>query len=66
MAEEKKERSNVIWDFIEEDLAAGKNDGRVRTRFPPEDVYKRQDLTADADLVCLRLHTFWHNLRMHA
>ena len=36
MADERKERSNFIWDFIEEDLAAGKNDGRVRTRFPPE------------------------------
>ena len=36
MADEIKERSNFIWDFIEEDLAAGKNDGRVRTRFPPE------------------------------
>ena len=36
MAEEAKERSNFIWDFIEEDLAAGKNGGRVKTRFPPE------------------------------
>ena len=36
MAEEAKERSNFIWDFIEEDLAAGKNGGRVTTRFPPE------------------------------
>ena len=36
MPEEAKERSNFIWDFIEEDLAAGKNDGRVKTRFPPE------------------------------
>ena len=35
MAEEAKERSNFIWDFIEEDLAAGKNGGRVKTRFPP-------------------------------
>lgn len=36
MPEEAKERSNFIWDLVEEDLAAGKNDGRVKTRFPPE------------------------------
>jgi len=36
MAEEIKERSNFIWDAIKADLAEGKNDGRVQTRFPPE------------------------------
>lgn len=36
MPEDAKERSNFIWDLVEEDLAAGKNDGRVKTRFPPE------------------------------
>ena len=36
MAEEIKERSNFIWEAIKADLAAGKNDGRVQTRFPPE------------------------------
>lgn len=36
MSEELRERTNFIWEFIEQDLAAGKNDGRVRTRFPPE------------------------------
>jgi len=35
---EKKEQapSNFIRTFIDEDLQAGKNDGRVATRFPPE------------------------------
>ena len=33
----KTERSlNFIEQIIEEDLGAGKNDGRVHTRFPPE------------------------------
>ncbi|HML46325.1 MAG TPA: glutamine--tRNA ligase, partial [Clostridia bacterium] len=36
MEAEKEHRSNFIWDFIDEDLAAGKNGGRVHTRFPPE------------------------------
>ena len=36
MAEEVKEKSNFIWEAIKADLAAGKNDGRVQTRFPPE------------------------------
>ena len=36
MAEEIKERSNFIWEAIKADLAEGKNDGRVQTRFPPE------------------------------
>ena len=34
--ETKTEVSNFIKNIIEEDLAAGKNDGRVATRFPPE------------------------------
>lgn len=29
-------RTNFIWDIVEADLAAGKNGGRVQTRFPPE------------------------------
>ena len=36
MAEEIKERSNFIWEAIKADLAEGKNNGRVQTRFPPE------------------------------
>ncbi len=36
MPQEAKERSNFMWDLVEEDLAAGKNGGRVKTRFPPE------------------------------
>ena len=36
MEAEKEHRGNFIWDFIDEDLAAGKNGGRVHTRFPPE------------------------------
>ena len=37
MAEEiMKEKSNFIWEAIKADLAEGKNDGRVQTRFPPE------------------------------
>lgn len=36
MAEEIKEKSNFIWEAIKADLAAGKNGGRVQTRFPPE------------------------------
>lgn len=35
MPEEIREKSNFIWDAIREDIAAGKNDGRVQTRFPP-------------------------------
>ncbi len=31
-----KELSDFIRDIIKKDLAAGKNDGRVHTRFPPE------------------------------
>ncbi|RLD18658.1 MAG: glutamine--tRNA ligase, partial [Bacteroidetes bacterium] len=30
------EVKNFIEQFIEEDIANGKNDGRVMTRFPPE------------------------------
>ena len=33
---ESPEKSDFIRTFIKEDLAAGKNDGRVHTRFPPE------------------------------
>ncbi|MCX6561395.1 MAG: glutamine--tRNA ligase/YqeY domain fusion protein, partial [Candidatus Aminicenantes bacterium] len=36
MNEESKPKYNFIRDIIESDLAAGKNDKRVRTRFPPE------------------------------
>ena len=36
MEEAKEARTNFIWDFIDEDLAAGKNGGKVHTRFPPE------------------------------
>ena len=36
MAEEIKEKSNFIWEAIKADIAAGKNGGRVQTRFPPE------------------------------
>ncbi|MEG0766122.1 MAG: glutamate--tRNA ligase family protein, partial [Clostridia bacterium] len=36
MEDVKEERSNFIWDAIDEDLAAGKNAGKVHTRFPPE------------------------------
>ena len=36
MAEEIKEKSNFIWEAIRADIAAGKNGGRVQTRFPPE------------------------------
>ncbi len=34
--EESAERSNFIWDIIDEDRVRGKNGGRVHTRFPPE------------------------------
>ncbi|MDR0896392.1 MAG: glutamine--tRNA ligase/YqeY domain fusion protein [Oscillospiraceae bacterium] len=34
--EDAPKRSNFIWDFIDEDIRAGKNGGRVHTRFPPE------------------------------
>ena len=30
------EKSNFIWEAIKSDIAAGKNGGRVQTRFPPE------------------------------
>ena len=33
---DEKERSNFIWEAIKEDIANGKNGGRVQTRFPPE------------------------------
>ena len=36
MEEAKEVRTNFIWDLIDEDLAAGKNGGKVHTRFPPE------------------------------
>lgn len=36
MEDAKSARSNFIWDFVDEDIAAGKNGGRVHTRFPPE------------------------------
>lgn len=31
-----REKKNFIEIFVDEDLSAGKNDGRVHTRFPPE------------------------------
>jgi len=33
---EPKSRDNFVRDIVEEDLAAGRNDRRVHTRFPPE------------------------------
>ncbi len=36
MAEDKREKTNFIWEAIKADIAAGKNGGRVQTRFPPE------------------------------
>ena len=36
MSEEKVESLNFIEQIIEEDLANGKNESRVHTRFPPE------------------------------
>ncbi len=36
MSEEQKESLNFIEQIVEEDIANGKNDGRVHTRFPPE------------------------------
>jgi len=34
--EENKKNLNFIEDFVEKDLAEGKNEGRLQTRFPPE------------------------------
>ncbi|MGD8598338.1 MAG: glutamate--tRNA ligase family protein, partial [Anaerolineae bacterium] len=28
--------TNFIWEMIDQDLASGRFDGRVHTRFPPE------------------------------
>jgi glutaminyl-tRNA synthetase len=36
MAEEEKKSLNFLEQIVEEDLAAGKNSGRILTRFPPE------------------------------
>jgi glutaminyl-tRNA synthetase len=36
MAEEEKKSLNFLEQIVEEDLAAGKNGGRILTRFPPE------------------------------
>ncbi|MEJ2404339.1 MAG: glutamine--tRNA ligase/YqeY domain fusion protein [Candidatus Thiodiazotropha sp.] len=36
MSETEHSKSNFIRQIIDQDLAAGKNDGRVHTRFPPE------------------------------
>ena len=36
MAEETEKSLNFIEQIIEDDLATGKNNGRVLTRFPPE------------------------------
>ncbi len=36
MQDAKAMRTNFIWDIIDADLAAGKNGGRIQTRFPPE------------------------------
>ncbi|HLF65626.1 MAG TPA: glutamate--tRNA ligase family protein, partial [Saprospiraceae bacterium] len=36
MSEESKESLNFIEQIVEEDIASGKNGGRVHTRFPPE------------------------------
>ena len=34
--EEKKKNLNFIEALVERDLKAGRNDGRIQTRFPPE------------------------------
>ncbi len=34
--EETADRTNFIWDIIDQDNASGKHGGRVHTRFPPE------------------------------
>ena len=36
MSEEKRESLNFIEEFVEEDIANGRYDGKVHTRFPPE------------------------------
>ena len=36
MAKETEMQSNFIYTLISKDVAEGKNDGRVHTRFPPE------------------------------
>lgn len=36
MAEEKEKSLNFLEEIVEKDIADGKNDGRVHTRFPPE------------------------------
>lgn len=36
MTEEAKESLNFIEQIVEDDIASGKNEGRVHTRFPPE------------------------------
>lgn len=36
MVEEEKKSLNFLEQIVEEDLAAGKNNGRILTRFPPE------------------------------
>ena len=33
---EEKHSLSFVEQLVEEDLAAGKNDGRIQTRFPPE------------------------------
>ena len=36
LVNEKKESLNFIEQIVKDDLAAGKNGGRLQTRFPPE------------------------------
>ena len=36
MDDQEKQKTNFIRQIVEADIAAGKNDGRVQTRFPPE------------------------------
>ena len=36
MNNEKTESTDFIRTIVREDIAAGKNDGRIHTRFPPE------------------------------
>ena len=36
MDDQEKQKTNFIRQIVEADIAAGKNDGRVQTRSPPE------------------------------
>ena len=45
-----KKGLNFVEEIVVEDLKAGKNDGRLQTRFPPEPAYR----TCKSDLYGLR------------